>query len=303
MRILIADDDPVSRRLLQGTLGRLGHDVTDVSDGTAALGCLLAPDAPRLAILDWMMPGMDGLSVCREVRGRADEYIYVILLTARDKREDMISALEAEVDDFLTKPFDHVELRARLRSGKRVLDLQERLLASQRALTHQATHDDLTGLLNRRSIMEALELELKRSLHEQRPCAIAMADLDHFKRVNDSLGHGTGDAALSASASEIRSTLREYDAVGRYGGEEFLLLLPGCDESAAVAVAERARCAVASHPAVTQAGPIQMTLSVGVASTATCGYHVQTLLDAADAALYQAKSDGRNRVVPATTTR
>jgi diguanylate cyclase (GGDEF)-like protein len=299
MRILIADDDPISRRLLESTLRKLGHEVVAVSDGTEAIAALLQPDAPRLAILDWMMPGADGLAVCRAVRQQSETYIYVVLLTARDRREDMVMALDAEADDFLTKPFDSVELRVRLRSGERVLTLQENLLETQRALRHQATHDHLTGIWNRRRVLEELDREVHRAEHERRPCSIAVADLDHFKHINDTFGHGSGDAVLVGVGAQLQSVLRAYDAVGRYGGEEFLLLLPGCDEATAVAVAERARHAVASHPVATTSGQIGVTLSVGVASTSACGYRRDALIDTADAALYRAKSCGRNCVFAA----
>jgi len=297
MHILIADDDPVSRRLLQGTLTRLGHEVIAVSDGTAAISGLLSPDGPRLAILDWMMPGADGLAVCREVRRRPEPYVYVVLLTARDKREDMVAALDAGVDDFLTKPLDSSELRARLHSGERVLALQERLLETQAALRHQATHDYLTGLWNRRMILEELTRQLNRAAHEGRPFAVAIADLDHFKQINDTHGHGTGDAVLLTAAQRIRSVLRDYDAVGRLGGEEFLLLLPGCDNEGAWQIAERARAAVAAEPMGGPVVPIPMSLSLGVAA-AKVGTRADAtaLIEAADAAMYRAKANGRNQV-------
>ena len=196
MKILIADDEPVSRRLLEGTLKKLGHDVLAVEDGTQAVATLLEADGPRMAILDWMMPGCDGLAVCREVRKRAAPYTYVILLTSRDRRSDMVEALDAEVDDFLTKPFDAVELRARLRSGERVLPLQETLLRAQEMLRHEATHDRLTGLWNRARIIDQLGREARRAEREKARLAVLLADIDHFKQVNDTYGHGVGDVVL-----------------------------------------------------------------------------------------------------------
>jgi diguanylate cyclase (GGDEF)-like protein len=297
MRILIADDDPVSRRLLLATLTRLDHEVTTVDDGTAAVQGLLSPNGPRLAILDWMMPGADGLTVCREVRKRPEPYVYIILLTARDRREDRAEALEAEVDDFLTKPLDTFELRARLRCGERLLEVQERLLETQAALRHQATHDYLTGLWNRRMILEELTRQLNRASHEGRPLAIAIADLDHFKHVNDTHGHGAGDAVLIAAAQRIRSVLRDYDAVGRLGGEEFLLLLPNCSDIEAIQIAERARIAIASEPMEVPGVSLAMTLSLGVACTRPeAPLEAAALIEAADTALYRAKAGGRNQV-------
>ena len=297
MHILIADDDPVSRRLLEGTLVRMGHSVTAVADGAAAIKGLLAPYGPRLAILDWMMPGTDGLGVVREVRAKAQDYVYIILLTARDRREDMLMALDAEVDDFLTKPFEHMELRVRLRSGARVVGLQSRLLETQKLLHHQATHDHLTGVGNRRMILEELASELARAGREHRALSIAIGDLDRFKEINDTLGHATGDVVLQAAAKRLQAVLRSYDAVGRLGGEEFLLLLPGCEQAEALEIAERARVAVGSEPVAGPSGPISMSISLGVACRKPGDTtEAVALVESADLALYRAKAGGRNRV-------
>jgi diguanylate cyclase (GGDEF)-like protein len=297
VKLLIADDDPVSRRVLEGTLTRLGHSVVTVAEGRSAIRELLAPGGPTLAILDWMMPEMDGLAVCREIRRRPEPYVYVILLTARDRREDMVAALDAGADDFLTKPLDTVELRARLRSGERVLDLQAHLLETQAALRHQATHDYLTGLWNRRMILEELAREVNRASHNDVPLSVAVADLDHFKSINDTHGHTAGDVVLQAAAKRIRGVLRDYDAVGRLGGEEFLLLLPGCDKAEGMEIADRARQAVTATPIDLPSGPVNVTLSLGLATRKpSVPADASTLVEAADAALYRAKANGRNRV-------
>jgi two-component system cell cycle response regulator len=302
VRILIADDDALSRRVLELTLRRLGHEPVIVTNGTDAQEALLCPDGPRLAILDWMMPGADGLSVCRAVRRRVGPYVYVVLLTARDRQEDMVVALEADVDDFLTKPLDAGELQARLRSGERLLTLQENLLQAQEALRHQAealrhqaTHDDLTGLWNRAMVRDNLMTELSRGKRAGKPVAVVLADLDHFKNVNDTHGHAAGDAILREAAARMRLALRTYDSIGRYGGEEFLIVLPSCDTDAAVDVAERARVCVAAPMRI---GDVDMPLSVslGVASTRTAPEDPDGLIQAADDALYRAKAGGRNRV-------
>ena len=295
MRILIADDDELSRRVLEVTLRRLGHEPVIVTNGTDAQELLLRRDGPRLAILDWMMPGADGLAVCRAVRQHADHYVYVMLLTARDRREDMLVALEAEVDDFLTKPLDAGELQARLRSGERLLTLQENLLKAQEALRYQATHDDLTGLWNRAMVRDHLIVEIRRAKRARRPLAVVLADLDHFKKVNDTYGHPVGDAILREAAARLRLALRAYDSIGRYGGEEFLIVLPDCDIDAAVIAAERARTCVAAPVRV---GDMDLPLSVslGVASTRSASEEPDGLIQAADEALYRAKAGGRNRV-------
>jgi two-component system cell cycle response regulator len=219
------------------------------------------------------------------------------VLTARDRPEDRMVALDAEVDDFLTKPLDQAELRVRLRSGARVVDLQSRLLETQKALQHQANHDVLTGLGNRRMILEELASELARTSRDHRPLSIAIGDLDRFKQINDTLGHATGDMVLKTAAKRLQTVLRSYDSVGRLGGEEFLLLLPGCDQAEALEIAERARIAVGTPPIKGPSGPISTSMSLGVA----CRKPGQTteavsLVEAADLALYRAKAGGRNRV-------
>jgi diguanylate cyclase (GGDEF)-like protein len=295
VKILIAEDDALSRRVLELALTRLGHEPTSVTNGTDAEELLLQPDGPRLAILDWMMPGSDGLAVCRAVRRRAGPYVYVILLTARDRHEDMLAALDADVDEFLTKPLDSGELRARLRSGARLLGLQESLLETQEALRYQATHDDLTGLWNRGMVRKQLDAEIGRAKRGGRPVAVVLADVDHFKQVNDTHGHAAGDVVLREAATRMRSAIRAYDSIGRYGGEEFLIVLPDCDTGAAVVIAERARASV-GRPVRVNELDLPMSISLGVASLPKGSDDRDALIRAADEALYRAKAGGRNRV-------
>ena len=272
MKILIADDEPVSRRLLEGTLRKLGHEVLAVEDGTQAVATLLEPDGPRMAILDWMMPGCDGLTVCREVRKRPAPYTYIILLTSRDRRSDMMEALDAEVDDFLTKPYDAVELRARLRSGERILSLQETLLHAQAELRHEARHDRLTGLWNRGTIVDHLNRDLRRAEREKTTVTVLLADLDHFKLVNDTYGHIMGDCVLQQASTRMRSVLRAYECIGRYGGEEFMVVLSGADMRIGRQVAERVRAAVANQPMSCGDITVDVHVSIGLASTAASGF-------------------------------
>ena len=288
MKILIADDEPISRRLLQASLVKLGHEVVAVTDGVSAESALLAPDAPRLAILDWMMPGTDGLDVCRKLRTDAPEYVYVILLTAKQLQEERVAAYDAGVDDFLSKPLDILNLQSRLRVGERVLDLQSKL-------RYQATHDHLTGLWNRRMILDVLDRELNRASHEGQSMAVALVDIDYFKKINDTLGHGAGDEVLKAAAERMRASLRKYDAIGRYGGEEFLLVLPNCPTPDALDVVERARRAVGGTPIDAAGSPLEVSISAGVA-WATDRTDAAAIIHAADEALYRAKQAGRNRV-------
>jgi diguanylate cyclase (GGDEF)-like protein len=294
MKILIAEDETVQRRLLEGLLKRWGHEVITASDGQQAWAALTAEEPPDLAILDWIMPGMDGLRVCRELRKNSDrKYIYIILLTARDRTQDLVEAMEAGADEYLVKPFDAQELKARLIAGKRILDLQEQLVCANRTLQFQATHDPLTTLFNRGAIVRILENELARSLRDRQPTSIILIDIDHFKKINDTRGHSAGDAVLRRAAQRMHSSVRGYDSVGRYGGEEFLIVLPGCSLHMAAQRAEQIRIML-GEPSP-DASELSITASMGVA-VARGKTVVDELLACADDALYQAKRNGRNRV-------
>jgi len=299
MKILIADDDDVLRHILQATLTKWGYEVTASRNGLEAWEILHGNDAPRLAILDWIMPGMDGIEICRRIRSRPSEpYIYIVLLTAKVRKEDAVAGLDAGADDYLSKPFDPAELQARLRAGRRILDLQEALLAAREKLQYQATHDSLTGLLNRAATLDALRHELERADRQNFVLSMVLADIDHFKQVNDTYGHAIGDAVLCEAAHRMRSTVRAYDTVGRYGGEEFLFIMPGCDGTDAVGQADRIRLGITERPIELSSATISFTLSMGVVvreSGAPGG--LDALIQDADAALYQAKILGRNRVV------
>lgn len=255
-----------------------------------------------MAILDWMMPGMDGLQVCREVRQLMIEpYTYVLLLTAKSQKADIIAGLEAGADDYLTKPFDANELRMRLRAGRRILDLQEELIFVRDELRVQATHDSLTRLWNRAATCDILQRELERAEREHLPLSIMLADIDFFKRINDTYGHLAGDAVLREVAQCMKAVVRPYDGIGRYGGEEFLLALPGCDTDGAATLAERLRESIESNVFALAEGIIPVTLSLGVASN-DITQDMEALIGAADTALYRAKNSGRNRVERALHT-
>jgi two-component system cell cycle response regulator len=289
VKVLVAEDDPVSRHLLRVSLSASGYETTLVADGAEALQVLQQEDGPKLVILDWMMPLMDGLEVCRAIKNRAAEaYVYIILLTARGHQEEINEGLEAGADDYITKPFDLQELRARLRVGKRILELHEQLVS-------QATHDSLTGLQNRSAILEFLQKELIRSVRGKIPLTVIMADLDHFKQINDTHGHLAGDAVLREAARRLSSSVRAYDAVGRYGGEEFLVVAPECDAVGGAELAERLRTSICAEPIDASGDPIFVTMSFGVAATCVIK-QVNQILRAADEALYAAKDAGRNRV-------
>ena len=221
MRALIAEDDSISRRMLEAFLVKWGYEVMVAKEGEEAWGMLQENDAPQLAILDWMMPGRAGIDICRSVRqmeGRPS--IYIILLTARGHKKDMVEGLEAGADDYVTKPFDPFELRARLRAGQRIVELQEQLVQAREALRDQASRDPLTGLWNHGTIIAILRKEVARASRTHGPFALAMADVDRFKTINDTYGHPAGDAVLREASRRLRGAMRTYDSLGRYGGDE-----------------------------------------------------------------------------------
>jgi diguanylate cyclase (GGDEF)-like protein len=291
MRILIAEDHPQLGQLLCQQLHPWGYETIHVYDGRGALDVLRGPDAPQLALLDWLMPGCDGIEVCRRLRAEpSTSYPYLILMTGQGGRQQMLEGLEAGADEFLSKPVEPAELKARLGAARRIVAMQEQL-------REQASRDALTGLWNRAATLSFLERELERGRREGLPVAVVLADLDHFKRVNDTLGHLAGDAVLRQAARRMLGSLRPYDAVGRFGGEEFLIVLPGCDVSSALGLAERLRqCLIAERMEIEERA-VQVTLSLGVAvSAGQAELDAVELLRAADSALYEAKRAGRNRV-------
>ncbi|MFN7997488.1 MAG: diguanylate cyclase [Bryobacteraceae bacterium] len=298
MQILVADDSPVFRDMLKRMLPGWGYEVILAEDGQQAWEHLKGNQHLRLAILDWMMPGMEGAEVCRRVRSSIrDRYIYVLLLSVRSDSEDIVEGMESGADDYIVKPFQMDELRARLRAGRRVLALQEELIEAREALREQAARDPLTGLWNRRAIFDILQKELARAERSQEALTVLMADLDGFKAINDKRGHAAGDSVLRQVAARMQATMRRYDSVGRYGGEEFLIVLPGCDLTGALAQAERIRSSIAADPFSLAQSQVNLTCSLGVACTDNHGSsELDLLVQQADAALYRAKHLGGDRV-------
>ena len=299
MKVLLAEDARFARHLLQGALAGWGYEVVLAEDGEQAWRALQGPDAPSIALLDWMMPGVDGLQVCRKVREAGREpYTYIILLTGRDRQQDVVEGLAAGADDYLRKPFDNLELEARIRTGRRIVELHGQLIAAREALREQATTDPLTGLANRRTILDTLGKELERCRRSATACAVLFVDLDHFKHVNDTHGHPAGDEVLRQAASTMRAILRPYDLVGRYGGEEFVVVLPACDTAGAKAAAERLRASVARTAIAVGGVSLRVTCSLGIAvGDSKNGWDRDRVLNAADAAMYRAKRAGRDRII------
>lgn len=414
MRILIADDDAMARRMLRAQLERLGHQVIAVSDGRQAIDALDTADPPRTVILDWNMPEADGVEVCRWRRGHPTKgYTYLALLTARSQSEDLIAGLEAGADDFLTKPVTVEELRARLNAAQRILSFDdaqrqsrafldavienidsgvvlldqelkvvfansafERIIPGEggtrigsdqcalldrvaalsddagtirdrlspdhainaeiseelelarpsrrtvrwtskvvplaegvgrlkicrditretnltRALKEQSQRDQLTGLLNRRGGLELASREIAHARRDGKPIAVIIIDIDHFKRVNDTFGHDVGDAVLQRVGQSLSATVRPYDVVMRWGGEEMVVLAPGADVAAGLLAAERIRRAIEGL----EGPPVpRITVSAGVDALAEGETDSSGAIVRADRKLYEAKRDGRNRV-------
>ncbi|MFZ2631801.1 MAG: diguanylate cyclase [Desulfosalsimonadaceae bacterium] len=296
MRILIAEDDFTTRKILVCMLKKNGHEVVETVNGAEAWQVLQQPDAPALAIVDWIMPEMDGLEVLRRVRAlQTDRPTYIIMLTIKGEKIDIIAGLDAGADDYLPKPFDHGELSARVEVGRRLIEMHDELLEARNALAHEATHDPLTGMLNRRAILNHLHKELSRARRHGGLIGIGMCDIDHFKQVNDTYGHQTGDEVLCGLSHVLSDSIREYDYLGRMGGEEFLVITPMKAGTDPAFVFGRLCTQVAGSSITTRSGDLSVTVSIG-AACATAKSTVDALLEAADAALYRAKNEGRNRV-------
>lgn len=303
MRILIAEDDFTSRSILAAVLKKAGYEVIETVNGTEAWQALQHPTPPKLVILDWIMPEMNGLEVISRVRAiETDQPPYIIMLTTKYEKTDIIAGLNAGANDYLSKPFDVGELYARVEVGRRMIEMQAELIKSRDMLAYHATHDPMTGMLNRRAILNRMNEEISRADRHGDILSVGICDIDHFKQINDLYGHQTGDDVLSGLSKIMKENLRQYDSVGRIGGEEFLLIAPikvGTDCSS---LFSRLRGGIANTKMLTRSGVLSITVSIGVAFSAS-GITVDEILATADAALYRAKEQGRNRIVYATDSR
>lgn len=301
MKILIADDNPLDLSILKLTLEKWGYDVLTATDGREALSKLSGDDPPTLAILDWMMPELTGPEVCAELRfQKTNKYMYILILSSRTEKSDVISGMQSGADDYLDKPVDVHELQVRLRAGRRIIELQEELIAAREELRVQATMDSLTGINNRANIMNIASRELSRATRTENPMGLVMTDVDKFKSINDNYGHPAGDAVLKQVADRVNGCLREYDSLGRFGGEEFLIVFTEIEAENIVAAAERIRKAIADMPMQIPNSEITVTMSFGTVNFIPGDdADLEALIARADAALYEAKNGGRNRVVAA----
>ncbi len=298
MKVLVADDDRITRLKLVAILEKWGYEVIACEDGLEAWEIIEQEDSPSLLMLDWMMPGMSGPEICRKVRelGRVP-YCFIIMLTSKNEKEDIVKGIEAGADDYVTKPFYPHELKVRLRAGQRIVELNRELFEARNALEEQATHDALTGLWNRPAIMDHLVREMDRNSREKKGQCVCLMDIDKFKLVNDTYGHKVGDQVLIEVARRLETSLRPYDMVGRYGGEEFVIIIAGCACDETKNQVERLRKALADEPFATDAGDIPITASFGIGIMDNKhSASADTLVSVADKSLYKAKANGRNRI-------
>lgn len=297
-KILVVEDDTVTRARLAFLLRKNGYEVELAEDGDAGWKKFQEGYYP-IVLTDWSMPGLSGPELCTQVRGyEGDLYTYLILITGQTEKSKVTEGLEAGADDYVTKPFDSGELLARLRTGRRILELQASMREAHRQLQELASRDGLTGVLNRRALEERLSEAYNYFQRRGNPLSIAMLDLDHFKQINDNHGHQAGDDVLKEAAARVGAAVREYDSVGRYGGEEFMVVLADTPAEEAAVIAERIRASIAERSIDTRdGGSIRATVSVGVA-TVGAGFpgNIKDVIEGADAALYRAKRGGRNRV-------
>ena len=298
MQILVADDESTLRLILSKALRKWGYDRVEAENGEEeAFSILNLENPPMIVILDWMMPRMDGIEVLRKIRAEDREIpFYIIMLTSKNEKADIIEGLNEGADDYLAKPFDLGELRARINSGKRIVELHKELVDSKKKLEYQLEHDVLTGLYSRRFIMEKLNREIARSQRTGSSFAVAICDIDHFKKINDSYGHQAGDIVMREFGKILEGNIREYDSVGRIGGEEFLMITPLKNEEDEISLFERVRSKVENGRIAVESGEISMTVSIGVTFYET-GKDADEIIFEADKALYIAKNSGRNRVV------
>jgi len=297
LQILVADDDPVSRSRVIHQIGRLGHQAMECEDGLNTWSSVHSSSPPDMIIMDWNMPGMTGVEVCRRIRQKKSlQYTYIIMLTARCGHENIVEGMESGADDFISKPFMLEEFKVRLRAGERIIRLNRQMRRAHSCLELLASRDPLTGLWNRAYVLNFLEKELARSVRNGTNLFVALMDVDHFKRINDTLGHPAGDVVLKEMADRLQAALREQDYVGRFGGEEFLLILTETGSSLLEQVACRYVELISSKPYKVERKELFLSASFGwFRLEPGKDFSVKDIIRKADGALYKAKSNGRNR--------
>lgn len=294
MKVLIAEDEPISCRALEKSVTGWGYETVIAKNGKEAWE-VLRKNEVRIAVVDWMMPGMDGIELCQKIRHdyqqKKSKYIYIILLTGKDQQGDMITGLSAGADDYITKPFSFLELKVRIQNGERVIKVEDDQI-------ELASYDSLTKVWNRKKILDFFKEELSRGRRENQATGVIIVDVDRFKNVNDSHGHFIGDEVLIEVVSRLKKCIRGYDKLGRYGGDELILVLPNCGLTHVKNIAERLRLSVCEKKISTKKGLLDITISVGgISSDVSLDASTDDLIQASDRALYSAKKRGRNKAV------
>ena len=303
MKVLIAEDENVSRMVLAKALANHEYEVLQARDGQEAWDVFQSEKEDiYIAVLDWQMPGMDGIELCQRIKGASlSHYVYVIFLTGKRDIENIVKGLETGADDYLTKPFDRRELLSRIKVGLRLIGFEKALREANQKLHTLAITDGLTGISNRRAIFERLRSEISRAVRENSPFCLIMLDIDHFKKINDTYGHSAGDKVLVEIVNRMKSALRPYDVIGRYGGEEFVVGISKTDSKINRVIAERLRTCICERPFQIEDRKIDVSVSLGVVGFMPSRDNdindlLEAMIKAADIALYKAKEAGRNRV-------
>ncbi len=305
MKALVVEDDLSTRLLIKKIVENEGYEVLEAKDGYEGWSIFQKEKGNiYIALLDWKMPKMDGIEVCRRIRKTSiTHYVYVLFLTSKRNIEAIVEGLETGGDDYMTKPFARKELVSRIRVAGRIITLEHELNEANRKLQVLAITDPLTGLLNRREFLKRLQDEMYRVSREKRFYGLIMLDIDHFKRVNDTLGHTTGDMVLIEIADRLKAELRPYDLIGRYGGEEFLIGIPEANSKTGRDIAERIRVAICKKPFHARNNELDISASFGITSAIPEGntkditHLLEAMIERADSALYRAKDAGRNRII------
>ena len=303
MKILIAEDEKISRMVLANALANNSYEVLQAHDGQEAWDIFQKEKEDiYIAILDWRMPRMDGIELCQKIKDTSlSHYVYVIFLTGKKDIDSIVEGLERGADDYLPKPFDKRELLSRLKVGMRLIEFENALREANEKLHTLAITDDLTGISNRRAIFERMRSEVSRASREDSPFCLIMMDIDHFKKVNDTYGHSTGDKVLIETVNRIKSVLRQHDIIGRYGGEEFIAGISKADSKICKVIAEKLRTCICERPFQIEDREIDISISLGVVNFVPSRDNdindlLDTMIKVADIALYKAKEAGRNRV-------
>lgn len=298
MKVLIADDSPTARFALRRNLTEWGYEVVEASDGEKAWMILNHKHPPRIAVLDWMMPGMDGVEICRLLQKRNNgPFVYTILLTSKNEQQDLVYGLESGAHNFQSKPYSPIELRSHINVGKRLIEADDKIKEYAEQMARLAITDPLTGICNRRHFFQCAEDELLRAQRYERPMSVLLMDIDNFKNINDTFGHAAGDETLVTMSRTCENSLRQNDLFGRLGGEEFGTVMPETGILKSTEVAERLRMTLGDLCISFEGNAIRFTVSIGVSEYTPGDKTIENIMKRADEALYQAKKSGRNRVI------